>query len=650
MKTMDLIQRSRSQSIMPILKWLMLLMVLWPRIGWADGMAFDIDTAQYQPLVEREQVAAIAFNQGREKMTLAVNLDRHPNHRSLWIFPVPGTPKTTKLNLVASFPMFSGVDPKRQASSKLESSMALVRGSQLYPFLLEGGVFMGAAHMETASTGAVFQETDKFGLHSELIYAASLKDLEAVLKRQHVSLSAAQGSALAPYLNGKYTIVGTWLNPPHPAHSVPPKPEPPLVPNPPVMPPGVQISFDAPVSASMPKEMPLNQYEVNRGFQLEQAKRRAIRMPLDATWLKNPVGIQMVVIPGKPTELQEVGVDFPDWAGRHPYIPGGILYSPVDRVPTPAELPLPPGVIGRRDDLGLHTDLIRAASLGEIIPLLGSNYAKMPTGQRAALQNAIWHHHAVVICWATDPGLLHATLTPPPPLFPPIAPIPPAVVLPSLDETPCVSVEFATPQAFFPLKPTNVYGSALVPARLYIVGYVRLETMAPLKSVMRVSHYRSRWNDRKSGPSGAEAFGNIPRGQAWDYTLIEIESAASNYTDDLRFVPDGSWRMQFAEGLSASLSVPYDLPFVFLTNALLSYLCAGLAGLILVRRWKGFAVLGFWNLLSLIGVIVASNHFATRNVKYQRNGQPVTVRFCFLFSVLFFLSSIMLQIGLTLLI
>lgn len=149
---MELIQRSSSWSILLILRWLMLTLVLWPTISWADGMAFDIDTTRYQPLAEREQVAAISFNHGREKMILAVNLDRHPNHRSLWIFPVPGTPETTKLNLVSSFPRFSGIDPKRQASRRLESSMALVRASQLYPFILEGGGFMGASKMDVSGS------------------------------------------------------------------------------------------------------------------------------------------------------------------------------------------------------------------------------------------------------------------------------------------------------------------------------------------------------------------------------------------------------------------------------------------------------------------------------------------------------------------
>ena len=168
---------------------------------------------------------------------------------------------------------------------------------------------------------------------------------------------------------------------------------------------------------------------------------------------------------------------------------------------------------------------------------------------------------------------------------------------------PAISVKFATPEAFFPLRPTRAYGDQPVPARLYVTGYVRPETTASITSDMKVTHYWSHYDWRHMNAGEAEDVrdyashdlarqyaGVAPLGDL-RYTRIEINTAAKNYTDDLRFQPDPAPATLFAERLTAWLPSEEGslLPLwmgASLLNALCSWLCAGFVGWRMFGRWR----------------------------------------------------------------
>jgi hypothetical protein len=85
------------------------LMGMVPVSVRADGKIWDYGTSL--PVAENEQVAAIAFRDGIQKMILAVNFELSDTDGAIWIFPVPGPPDEVSTEVLDIFPSFSGRDP-----------------------------------------------------------------------------------------------------------------------------------------------------------------------------------------------------------------------------------------------------------------------------------------------------------------------------------------------------------------------------------------------------------------------------------------------------------------------------------------------------------------------------------------------------------
>ena len=145
-----------------------------------------------------------------------------------------------------------------------------------------------------------------------------------------------------------------------------------------------------------------------------------------------------------------------------------------------------------------------------------------------------------------------------------------------------------------------MYGEREMPVRLYVVGHVRPETSAPLGKGMNVAHF-------VQGPAGInapEAFAaGLPAGRA-PYTRIEIYSRADRFTDDLRFVPYVPPGFAYAQVVASALGSWLAFPFVVVALvALLS--CAAMAVTMraFAGTWRGYAALGYWNLLSVFVLV-----------------------------------------------
>jgi len=94
----------------------------------------------------------------------------------------------------------------------------------------------------------------------------------------------------------------------------------------------------------------------------------------------------------------------------------------------------------------------------------------------------------------------------------------------------------------------------------------------------------------------------FPREQI-PYTVVQIGSAASHLTYDLTFSGFHSEEIDRALLINQISENLFALSFVWFI--LLSYVSAGLSGLLVFGRWRGYANWGFWNLLTIVGLIVA---------------------------------------------
>jgi len=166
---------------------------------------------------------------------------------------------------------------------------------------------------------------------------------------------------------------------------------------------------------------------------------------------------------------------------------------------------------------------------------------------------------------------------------------------------PCVYVEFPSEAPFYPLRPTAAYGELVVTANIFLTGYFESEPDPDMERLANISHFESRPARRLPAAfwRGVNA-GLVP------CTRVSIVCPAKYLTADLRFRPTRLEGLTVAHIVAPVVSFPGVLLLYVVLQGLVSYLCAGLAGLDVYRSWRRTAVLGLWNLLGLPGVIAAT--------------------------------------------
>lgn len=243
------------------------------------------------------------------------------------------------------------------------------------------------------------------------------------------------------------------------------------------------------------------------------------------------------------------------------------------------------------------------------------------------------------------------------------------------ERRPCVYVEFATPRAFYPLRPTRIYGNEVAPVRLFIVGHVKVETT--LNRLTDVSYCLQ--SEKPTLP--AQFVAELPGEESLDFTVIRLETTADSFRDDLWFVPmapsDYPPNLAYARRVLAQKGAWG----VFLTISMIAGLCyvsGGLAGYSVFGRWQLYALLGLANLGTILGLLIAllicrrcqnaartraatepspsaadlppvgTNRWQANKIKLERSASFLeTRRFLSRFSIYFVVGTILLQVVLS---
>lgn len=187
--------------------------LLTPRAAHADGKVWaGHDYAALAPLTENDQMAAIAHEGGIERMVIAVSADLGDQDKALWMFPVPGTPDQVKLDVVDTFPRFSGYDPREDARDEIGKLGIALRATQIYPAVLR---FAELAHEReyawTTGAVSVHETVEKWGIHGETVTATSEEELARYLEEQGVAMPQGELSAFGDYLSKDYVLVLVWI-------------------------------------------------------------------------------------------------------------------------------------------------------------------------------------------------------------------------------------------------------------------------------------------------------------------------------------------------------------------------------------------------------------------------------------------------------
>ena len=199
----------------------------------------------------------------------------------------------------------------------------------------------------------------------------------------------------------------------------------------------------------------------------------------------------------------------------------------------------------------------------------------------------------------------------------------------------CVFVEFPSSHAVLPVPPANVDGTGRRDSVVYVMDYVQAQCSAEMASTFESTYrYQSRF-----GPGVPASFlEGLPREQA-PVTVVRFTGPLSGLGHTLRFLPAQPPGLAYAE-LVESLSSRATLTLLahILLILAFSHLAAGLTGLLLFRRWRGYARLGALNLLSIVGMFIAMGRL---RVLYGDGRTPTFVsrasrwKFCGLFSAVY---------------
>lgn len=163
-----------------------------------------------------------------------------------------------------------------------------------------------------------------------------------------------------------------------------------------------------------------------------------------------------------------------------------------------------------------------------------------------------------------------------------------------------VFVSFPTEKIFFPLMPTSVYGSKIVPAEIRVMGHVTPDVFADIKSFTKTEYYRDESvqldKDLKAFYSGSSI--------DVKYTKIEINAPSKFFTDDL-WVKNSAPFKTFYQSFIAH-QILLDVLFLIIFCSVLTGL---LVSRLLFREWrnweglKKFGLIGLANCLTILGVI-----------------------------------------------
>jgi len=171
-----------------------------------------------------------------------------------------------------------------------------------------------------------------------------------------------------------------------------------------------------------------------------------------------------------------------------------------------------------------------------------------------------------------------------------------------------VFVTFPTEKIYFPLLPTSVYGSKIVPATIRIIGYVTPKVYQDIKSYTKTEYYLD------SYASFADDLKNFYSGQnkSVKYTKIEINTPSKFLTNDL-------WLNNQAPIKTYYLTFIAKHPIVstIILLALSSMIAGILAGLIIFRDLRRkpikLSLIGLSNCLTILGLVITTVLVGTKN-------------------------------------
>jgi hypothetical protein len=172
---------------------------------------------------------------------------------------------------------------------------------------------------------------------------------------------------------------------------------------------------------------------------------------------------------------------------------------------------------------------------------------------------------------------------------------------------PGVFVTFPTDKIYYPLVPTSAYGSTKIPVVLYVLGHVTPDAFNEIRSYTRTNYFVQ---DSIESWGLEDFFGGVETSNL-KYTKVEISAPSKYFVEDLTFTGAAPAKVSYATALYALLSSSWLSGVVILLG--MSALAGAITGFLVFKEPKRFALVGLFNLFTIIGLAIAVASTKTRS-------------------------------------
>jgi len=488
---------------------------LFPAAACADGMVMMPDDKGWSYNVESKQQAFISYDQGVERMILAMNTEEQSKSGAVWLFPVPADEKKVTIDVVDSLPSLSGDDIEKQAKKNLTNLGNYLLRTQIYSFSLEldsdnyitsdlreNGPKDYTPTLSAGSEVTVSSHIEKDGIVSEVITAKSGQGIYNYLKLKNLEIKEGTIPALDQYINKDFSFVVSWI-----------------------LPVVTEITDDD-------IEYALNFYlDTHREQPLEKLNKMIIEK----------------------TSQNSRYLTYADFnMQRFAYSNSLLLYYFIDQ------------------DTKFKEEI----------------YSQIKADPEVAAEIVSYRR-------LHDEGLGY------------------------YDDLKGVAVSFPTDKIFFPLIPTSVYDSAVVPATIKIAGLYSPETFKDIAPYTKTGYF---YQNYRSLPESVKIL--VPQTESFYYTRVDITAPSNLLKEDLWLTSKYPLSIRIAKAFI--WDVEWGLAIFFAFLLFISLVAGMLAGWVAFRRdvhrfndlWS-FGLLGLFNSFSLLGLIIATLFWRTRKVNQE---------------------------------
>ncbi len=191
-------------------------LAVYPLVASADGAVLRPLPGAFDLVDENSQQAFINYEQGIEKLIIAVDIEK-TSPEAVWLIPVPAPPQQVEVDIVSSLPNFFGEDIiKKAKNTDIFDLTALLWTNQLFLAGVILVTFPGATgRLGSAGDGdlvSIFQHLDKAGMTTEVIAAADETALYNYLSSKGLNVEKGALPALEQYIGEDYTFVASWIS------------------------------------------------------------------------------------------------------------------------------------------------------------------------------------------------------------------------------------------------------------------------------------------------------------------------------------------------------------------------------------------------------------------------------------------------------